>query len=232
MREAARSYESVAWCYEEIARLYSLGRIPEARACEVEQMRAGDAALYVGVGCGEDALLAARCGVAVTGIDLSRAMLDRARRRLAAEGLQADLQQVDLFEFGRGEGLGDLGVGYDVVVANFVLNVFSPDRMRDALAHLVRLVRPGGRIMLADFAPPPASGFGRWLAAANYLPLSYAAWAIGLCALHPIYDYAGELTRLGLAVSPRRDFPLLPGTPPLYATWVATAPAQSVAPGG
>jgi len=62
MRERARSYESVAWCYEEIARLYSLGRIPETRAYEVEQMRAGDAALYVGVGCGEDALLAARCG--------------------------------------------------------------------------------------------------------------------------------------------------------------------------
>jgi len=119
-----------------------------------------------------------------------------------------------------------------VVVANFVLNVFSPERMRDAVVHLASLVRPGGRIMLADFAPPPAAGFGRWLAAANYLPLSGVAWAIGLCALHPIYDYSVELARLGFTLSARRDFSLLPGTPPLYATWVATAPVQSAVPGG
>ena len=55
---------------------------------------------------------------------------------------------------------------YDVVVVNFFLNVFSEKQMRDMLAYLVTLVRPGGKLLISDFATPagqsdlaaPASG--------------------------------------------------------------------------
>jgi ubiquinone/menaquinone biosynthesis C-methylase UbiE len=217
MKGRVRSYESVAWCYDEIAELYSLGRIARAKAWEVEQMRAGEAVLYAGIGGGEDALLAARCGVDVTGVDLSRAMLDRTRRRLQDEGLKAELHCVDLFDHQRS--------GYDAVVANFVLNVFSRENMRAALTHLAGLVRPGGRLMVADFAPPSPHPVSRWLTVAYYRPINWAAWAMGLCALHPIYDYTTELSRLGFTPRRRRDFSVVPGMPPFYATWVADAPA-------
>jgi demethylmenaquinone methyltransferase/2-methoxy-6-polyprenyl-1,4-benzoquinol methylase len=154
--------------------------------------------LYVGVGRGEEALEAARRGADVTGLDCSPAMLDRFRGSLDADGLSARVVVGDLFAHSAPRG------GYDCIAAHFVLNVFPRDVVREALGHLAAQLRPGGRIVVADFAPP--SGALGLLARAYYRLVNLAGWSLGLAALHPIYDYGVMLEALGWKVIRRVKF--------------------------
>ncbi len=71
--------------------------------------------LDVGTGTGVVALLAAELGHDVTGVDLSEAMLDRARRKSADAGLAIE------WVVANAEALPPALVGYDVVIARHVL---------------------------------------------------------------------------------------------------------------
>ena len=232
--DASRSvrprYDRVAWCYQEIAAAYSLGQVRAAKLSQLSELEAGSRVLYAGVGRGEDALQAARRGVVVTGLDCSAAMLKRFRRELHEQELEAEIVQADLFDHEpcdhgpRDHEAFDSevgGPGYDAVAANFVLNVFPVQLMRRLLAHLGSLVRPGGRLLIADFALPSGPAWQRFCVRAYYRPVNLAAWALGLCALHPLYDYAAELRALGFEIVARREFRPFVCGPVLYESLVA-----------
>ncbi|MCC0804789.1 metalloregulator ArsR/SmtB family transcription factor [Methylobacterium sp. W2] len=90
-------------------------------------------------------LLAPRAGRA-TGLDSNHAMLSVARANLERAGLSGvDLRQGDIHAppFGRG--------GFDLVVVHQVLH-YLDDPAR-ALREAARLVAPGGRLLVVDFAP-------------------------------------------------------------------------------
>jgi demethylmenaquinone methyltransferase/2-methoxy-6-polyprenyl-1,4-benzoquinol methylase len=211
---AAYSYDSVAWCYEGIARVYSLGCIQRCKRSQIDELGAGDRVLYVGVGAGEDALLAARRGAEVTGLDLSPAMLSRTRRRFAAEGLPARWLEGDLFDHRSSEP-------YDAVAANFVLNVLPESWLDRALAQLGGLLRPGGKLLIADFAVPGGGCFERTLSAAYYWPVALAARVLGLCCLHPIHDYTLHLDAGHCDLVARTRFGLAPKLPAFFESLVA-----------
>jgi ubiquinone/menaquinone biosynthesis C-methylase UbiE len=197
------SYDRYAWCYESIARVFSLGAIPRVKASQVAALGPVERVLYVGVGAGEDALLAARRGVDLTCLDLSQPMLRRLTARLDGAGLKARLVCEDVLEH-----MTD--APYDVVVANFVLNVFSQDTLVVVMRHLASLLVPGGRLLIADFTPPGRSPMRRLLYGAYYFPINWIAWALGLCALHPIYDYAHYVEAAGLRLVARSSWPIWP----------------------
>lgn len=206
------SYDRVAWCYDGIAALYSLGAIAATKASQVSLLKPGDRVLYAGVGCGDDALLAARAGARVTAVDVSPRMLRRFEERLGRARLTAELQCGDVLAHRPARP-------YDAVAANFFLNVFTREALVEVLARLASLLRPGGRLLVADFALPPG-GARRRLAEAYYWPVAGAAWLLGLCALHPIHDYAAAGARVGLRVIGRERFRVLPGVPELYEAFV------------
>jgi demethylmenaquinone methyltransferase/2-methoxy-6-polyprenyl-1,4-benzoquinol methylase len=199
-------FDRTAWFYEPLARLYSLGKIEAAKASQLEVMGPGDRVLYVGVGAGEDAVLAARRGVELTCIDLSARMLARARAKLDREGLSGELIRGNVFEHDRIDH-------YDVVAANFFLNCFERGPMRRMLRHLSRLVRPGGRLLIADVAIPSGNGIQR-LVHRGYNGVGIALyWAMGLVPLHPIYDYRRYFGESGLRCTRVRDFRVIPFGP-------------------
>lgn len=195
------SYDRFAWCYEWIASVISLGAIPRVKASQVVALEPGQRVLYVGVGAGEDALLAARRGVDVTCLDLSRPMLRRVAKRLDNAGLKAELVHDDILDH-------TISAPYDAVVANFVLNVFSEETLVVVMRHLASLLAPGGRLLIADFTPPGRNPARRLLYAAYYRPINWLAWALRLCALHPIYDYSDYLDVTGLRLIARSPQPL------------------------
>lgn len=103
----------------------------------------GDRVLEVGVGTGMGLDLYPRWA-RVTGIDLSRAMLDRARARLAEISARAhiELREMDATSMDFEEGT------FDVVYAPYILNVV-PNPLAVA-AEMRRVCRPGGRIILLN----------------------------------------------------------------------------------
>ena len=109
-------------------------------------IRKGDAVLDIGCGAGIDTIVAAMMvGPAgtVAGIDMVPEMLARARENLR----MTDLKNV-IFEEAYGEKLPFADDGFDVVISNGVFNLI-PDKAK-ALSEVVRVLKPGGRLMMVD----------------------------------------------------------------------------------
>jgi arsenite methyltransferase len=120
------------------------------------ELRPGERVVDVGSGAGIDSLIAARMvapGGQVIGVDMTPAMLDKARasaRRLRLPELE--------FRAGFGESLPVEDGWADVVISNGVLNLM-PDKDA-ALAEMARVLKPGGRLQIADIlvqTPVPES---------------------------------------------------------------------------
>ena len=80
----------------------------------------------------------------IVGIDLSRDMLDRARKRVAEDGLS----HVEGLEVMDASALTFADRSFDAAMAMFVITVV-PDPAK-VLAEMVRVVRPGGRVVLVS----------------------------------------------------------------------------------
>ena len=108
----------------------------------------GTRMLDVGCGAGQIAIPAARAGARVTGVDIAANLIAQARARAQAEGV--DVQ----FDEGDAEALPYERGAFDLVVS-LIGAMFAPRPERVA-AELVRVCRPGGRIVMANWTP---SGF-------------------------------------------------------------------------
>lgn len=106
----------------------------------------GEDVLDVGCGAGMDTLIAAQMvgpTGSVTGIDVTPEMAAKARRSVTVMGLET----VTIVE-GSAEQLPFPDASFDVVISNGVIDLI-PDK--DAVfSEIVRVLRPGGRIQLAD----------------------------------------------------------------------------------
>ncbi|MGH2617082.1 MAG: class I SAM-dependent methyltransferase, partial [Thermomicrobiales bacterium] len=102
--------------------------------------------LEIGVGTGQN-LPYYPDDVRLTGVDLTPAMLDLARRRAAALGRAVDLRVGDAQALDLPDGR------FDTVVATLMLSAV-PD-MRRAVAEARRVLRAGGRFLLLDFVRSP-----------------------------------------------------------------------------
>ncbi|MFQ5894633.1 MAG: methyltransferase domain-containing protein [Nitrospinota bacterium] len=106
----------------------------------------GEAVLDLGSGGGLDAILAARAAGPsgrVAGVDMARAMVEKARSNVEALGLENTE-----FVQGYAEALPFRDVQFDVVSINGILNL-CPDK-RPVLAEIARVLRPGGRAIIAE----------------------------------------------------------------------------------
>ena len=116
----------------------------------------GETVLDIGCGAGTDLLLAARkvgpSGRAI-GVDMTEAMRDRARASAAAAGLtNVEVHRADATAL----PLPDVSV--DVVISNGVLNLV-PEKEK-AFIEIRRVLRPGGRLQLADIVLDAELGEG------------------------------------------------------------------------
>jgi len=134
-----------------------------AAACLVDfaDLRSGETVLDVACGTGVVAVTAARRGAYVRGLDLSPALLEDARRNAAVIGAEIEFVEGDV------EALPYADASFDVVLSQFG-HMFAP-RPEVAIAEMLRVLKPGGRIAFSTW--PPELMIGRMFAlTAAYLP--------------------------------------------------------------
>jgi phosphatidylethanolamine/phosphatidyl-N-methylethanolamine N-methyltransferase len=135
-----RVYENLAWVYD-----FTFGpALHRGRMQAIQRMgiRPGDRVLEVGVGTGINAPLYPR-DCAVTGIDLSEPMLEKARDRVARNAIRnVRLVEMDAADLKFADGT------FDIVYAPYLISVV-PDPVAVA-REMRRVCRPGGRIIILN----------------------------------------------------------------------------------
>jgi SAM-dependent methyltransferase len=110
------------------------------------ELREGERVVDVGSGGGIDSLVAARMvgpTGKVVGVDMTPAMLERARAAAAESGLEnVEFREAYMEELPVPDGWAD------AVISNGVLNL-TPDKQK-TLGEMFRVLRPGGRLQIAD----------------------------------------------------------------------------------
>ena len=159
--------------YQRIARYYDLLDLPFERR-RYRALRPllfqglGGRLLDAGIGTGRNCAFYPPEAV-VSGIDLSPAMLERARRRCPTLAAAGRLYQMDVAH------LDFPAAFFDAVVATFLFCVLPSKQQVPALRELRRVVRPGGLIRMLEYVRP--SGRLRRIIARIWQP--WIAWAYG-----------------------------------------------------
>lgn len=112
------------------------------------EVPAGSRMLDVACGSGQLALVAARRGIQVTGVDIATNSIEAARGRARHEGLDAE------FDEGDAEALPYADGSFDAVVTMYGA-MFAP-RPELVASEMLRVARPGGLIAMANWT---AEGF-------------------------------------------------------------------------
>lgn len=95
----------------------------------------------------------ARKGAEVIGVDFAEPMLEIGRRKAAKRRLPVRLEQGDGLDLPYGDAQFDV-----VTIAYGLRNFADVDR---GLREFYRVLRPGGRLVVLEFPPPPKGLFGR-----------------------------------------------------------------------
>jgi phosphatidylethanolamine/phosphatidyl-N-methylethanolamine N-methyltransferase len=145
-------YENIAWFYDiTFGPVLHPGRVD---AIERMGIKPGDRVLEVGVGTGiNTTLYPSDC--AVTGIDFSGPMLEKAHDRVARKGVRnVRLMQMDA------QAMTFADDSFDIVYAPYVISVV-PDPVA-VTREMYRVCRPGGKIIILNHFRSK-SRIGSWL---------------------------------------------------------------------
>ncbi len=197
-------YAVVGPAYDFISTLFSGGAIRRCNVAHLDKLQPGDKVLFAGMGHGRDALYAAKRGAKVTVVDVSKTMLAQFKKTLKADASKVQIRQVhsDILQFNEPEK-------YDMVVANFFLNVFSREKMLAILEHMIQQGKPGAKIVIGDFEYPSGNALSQLIRYAYWYVAISSFWAVAGNAFHHIYDYPEIMNRLGLKVKEKKHIKLL-----------------------
>lgn len=156
-RYVREMFGAIAGRYDRLNHLLSFGIDRRWRAEAVREALAARPRriLDVATGTGDLALaIKARAPQAeVVGLDFAEPMLELARQKAARHELEIELVRGDAQALPFADG------SFDAVTVAYGLRNFADRRL--GLREMHRVLRPGGRLVVLEFPPPPKSLFGR-----------------------------------------------------------------------
>lgn len=148
--DALKTRQQADWASGDYAVIGTTLQIVGEQLAEACDLRWDERVLDVAAGNGNATLAAARRGCRVTSTDYVSGLLESGAARARAEGLEVT------FEVADAEALPYADASFDAVLSTFGV-MFAPDHARSA-AEMLRVVRPGGRIGLANWTPDSLVG--------------------------------------------------------------------------
>lgn len=142
---AVKTRQQAMWSSGDFAVIGTTLQLVGETLCEAVDLEAGARVLDVACGNGNATLAAARRACNVTGLDYVPELLQRAAGRARAEGLEVQLVEGDAERLPFETGLFDVGLSTFGIM-------FAPDQ-EQAARELARVVKPGGKIGLANWTP-------------------------------------------------------------------------------
>ena len=142
---AVKARQQAMWASGDFGQIGVRLQIVGESLCEAVDLLSTDKVLDVAAGNGNASLAAARRYADVTSTDYVPALLEQGRRRAEADRLPIAFRVADA------ERLPFEDASFDVALSTFGV-MFAPDQER-AAAELLRVVKPGGRIGLANWTP-------------------------------------------------------------------------------
>jgi SAM-dependent methyltransferase len=124
--------------------------IPAGKLVAFAKIAPGQSVLDVACGTGVVAITAARAGAMVRALDLSPTLLERGRENTRIAGVEVD------FVAGDAEALPYPDATFDVVLSQFG-HMFAP-RPEVAVAEMMRVLKPGGRVAFTTWPPDHFTG--------------------------------------------------------------------------
>jgi ubiquinone/menaquinone biosynthesis C-methylase UbiE len=156
-RKTARFYDAMVAPFNKSLRGY---------AVKVARPEAGMKVLEVGCGTGANLALFAEAGCEITGVDLSPAMMDVARRKL---GDRADLRLGDAADMPFSDN------SFDLVLSFLTLHEMPPASRTPVMNEIVRVAGADGKVLLVDFHPGPIHFPKGWFYKAVIYSLEFGA---------------------------------------------------------
>lgn len=192
-----RILESSPRRYDLGIRLMTLGRLDRVYDRLVLNIEKGQRVLDIGCGTGALTLKVAEKGANVKGIDLNPEMLKLARERAA----EADLsQKVDLVEMGVAEMGNEKGDSYDIVMSGLCFSELSDDESEFTLREVMRILKPGGFLLIADETTPNTIG-KRLVNGIVRFPLVIVTFLLTQTTTHAVKDLAQKVNGAGFQLS-------------------------------
>ena len=142
---AIKLRQQATWASGDFAIIGTTLQIVGELLAEAADIRAGERVLDVAAGNGNATLAAARRFADVTSTDFVPALLEKGRERARAEGLSVRFQEADAEHLPFADG------SFDAVLSTFGC-MFTPEHERVA-QEMLRVLRPGGRIGMANWTP-------------------------------------------------------------------------------
>ncbi len=159
---AFKARQKETWALGNFGEVAVFTAVPAGHLVRFAGIRPGQTVLDVATGTGVVAVTAGRLGARVTGLDLTPELLAQAREN----GLRAGLADA-VWKEGDAESLPFPDASFDAVLSQFG-HMFAP-RPEVAVAEMLRVLKPGGRLAFASW--PPEQFVGRAFAvSARYVP--------------------------------------------------------------
>ena len=191
-----RILESAPRRYDFGIRLLTLAHLDKAYDRLAGHIERGQQVLDLGCGTGALTLRAAQRGAKVRGIDINARMLEIALTRAQKAELT---DNVDLVEMGVAELDGEEAQHYDAVMSGLCLSELSENEVTYTLKEVVRILRPGGLLLIADEIRPQGLA-KRLIHSLIRVPFAALAYVISQQTTHPAPNLPEKLRDAGLSI--------------------------------
>jgi len=204
--------ESAPERYDAGINILTLGRLRCLKQDIVNEfINKDDKVLELGCGTGSLAILCARKGTEVTGIDLSPKMLAIAHRKINKAGLTDKIKLLRMSAM-------DIDTtfdtnSFDVITSTLVFSEMSREEIRYVLNQCLRVLKANGSLLIADEIMPQ-SPFGKFLLFLFRLPFAIIAYIFTQTITRAVASLDEDLRQAGFSLIKTKSY--LMGTMRLF----------------